>query len=44
VVAIILTIGILFLNYFKIKRRDWIFFLSSGVFALALKMALERLP
>jgi HupE / UreJ protein len=44
VVAIILTIGILFLNYFKIKRRDWIFFLSSGVFALAIKMAIERLP
>jgi hypothetical protein len=44
VVAIILIIGILFLNYFKIKRRDWIFFLSSGVFALAIKMAIERLP
>jgi len=44
VVAIILTIGILFLNYFKIKRRDWIFFLSSGVFALSIKMAFERFP
>src|SRR5476651_1970573 len=37
VVAIILSIGILFLNYFKIKRRDWVFFLSAGVFALSLK-------
>src|ERR1700748_80160 len=44
VVAIILVIGILFLNIFKVKRRDWIFFLSAGVFALSLKMALERLP
>jgi hypothetical protein len=44
VVAIILILGILFLNVFKIKRRDWIFFLSAGVFALSLKMALERLP
>jgi len=44
VVAIILVIGILFLNFFKVKRRDWIFFLSAGVFALSLKMALERLP
>jgi hypothetical protein len=44
VVAIILIIGILFLNFLKVKRRDWIFFLSSGVFALSLKMALERLP
>jgi len=43
-VAIILIIGVLFLNLLKIKKRDWIFFLSSGVFALSLKMALERLP
>lgn len=44
VVAIILILGLLFLNVFKVKRRDWIFFLSSAVFALAVKMALERLP
>lgn len=44
VVAIILIVGILFLNIFKVKRRDWVFFLSAGVFALSLKMALERLP
>ncbi len=35
-VAIILIIGILFLNVIKVKRRDWIFFLSAGVFALSL--------
>src|SRR5476649_1553040 len=29
-VAIILIVSILFLNGFKVKRRDWIFFLSSG--------------
>ena len=44
VVAIILTIGLLFLNLLKINRRDWVLFLSAGVFALSLKMALERLP
>src|ERR1700753_1060199 len=44
VVAIILTVGILFLNTLKVKRRDWVFFLSAGVFALSLKMALERIP
>lgn len=44
VVGIILLVGILFLNIFKVKRRDWVFFLSAGVFALALKMAVERLP
>ena len=43
-VAIILIVSILFLNGLKIKRRDWIFFLSSGVFALSVKMALDRLP
>jgi hypothetical protein len=43
-VAIILIVSILFLYGLKIKRRDWIFFLSSGVFALAVKMALDRLP
>lgn len=44
VVAIILIIGVLFLNIFKVSRRDWIFFLSAGVFALSLKMAFERIP
>jgi hypothetical protein len=43
-VAIILIVSLLFLNLLKINRRDWIFFLSAGVFALSLKMALERLP
>ncbi|MES2277723.1 MAG: HupE/UreJ family protein [Bacteroidota bacterium] len=44
VVAIILLFAQLCLTYLKIKHRDWIFFLSSGVFALAIKMAVERLP
>lgn len=44
VVAIILLIGILFLSFLKVKKRDWVFFLSAGVFALSLKMALERIP
>jgi hypothetical protein len=44
VVAAILVFAYLFLTYIKIKRRDWVFFLSAGVFALAVKMAVERLP
>ncbi|MDB5130767.1 MAG: hypothetical protein JWR02_516 [Mucilaginibacter sp.] len=44
VVGVILLIGLLFLNSLKVKRRDWIIFLSAGVFALSLKMALERIP
>jgi len=43
-VAIILIVSIVFLNLLKIKRRDWVFFISAGIFALAMKMALERLP
>lgn len=46
---IVLVIGILILLFillkvFRINRKDWIMFVSSGVFALSLKMALERLP
>lgn len=44
VVAVILLLAQLFINMLKVPRRDWIFFLSSGVFALAIKMAVERLP
>lgn len=44
VVALILVFAYLFLTFLKIKQRDWIFFLSAGVFALAVKMAAERLP
>jgi len=44
VVAIILVIGILFLSVLKVKRHDWVMFLSAGVFALSVKMALERWP
>lgn len=44
VVAIILVLGWLFMNLLRVRRRDWVFFISSGVFALAIKMAVERLP
>jgi len=44
VVAIILVILFILLKIFRINRKDWIMFVSSGVFALALKMALERIP
>lgn len=44
VVAVILLIMMILLNLFKVNRRDWIMFISSGVFALSLKMTLERLP
>ena len=44
VVIIVLLIAHVFVTLLKINRRDWVIFLSAGVFALALKMVLERLP
>ena len=46
---IVIVIGILILLFillkiFKINKKDWTLFLSSAVFALALKMTLERIP
>jgi hypothetical protein len=44
VVFVLLVIALIFINYFKVNRREWIIFLSAGVFSLAFKMALERIP
>lgn len=44
VVAGILLLSALLVTILKINRRDWVIFISAGVFALALKMILERLP
>lgn len=43
-VSIILLIAYIFVDLLKINRRDWVIFLSAGVFGLAIKMALERIP
>ncbi|WP_312078324.1 HupE/UreJ family protein [Chryseobacterium sp.] len=44
IVLMILVLLFILLNLFKINKKDWILFVSSGVFALSLKMTLERLP
>ncbi len=44
VVFILLLLAQVVVNLFRVQRRDWVLFLSSGVFALALKIALERIP
>jgi hypothetical protein len=44
VVIILLLITMIVINIFKINRREWVIFLSAGVFGLSLKMALERMP
>lgn len=46
---IIVITGLLLLSYLivtilKVTRRDWVLFLSAGVFFLAFKMFLERFP
>ncbi|MET0634443.1 MAG: HupE/UreJ family protein [Chitinophagaceae bacterium] len=44
VVACLLLIGKLFLDGFRVNRREWVLFVSAGVFSLSLMMVLERLP
>ncbi len=44
VVLLILLLAQLFINLLKVDRRHWVIFVSATVFALALKMALERWP
>jgi hypothetical protein len=44
VVAVILMLAMFFMSLMKVTRRDWVFFISAGVFALSVQMAFERLP
>ena len=44
VVILLLLLAQFFLQVVKVVRRDWVVFISAGVFSLALKMAIERWP
>jgi ABC-type antimicrobial peptide transport system permease subunit len=44
IVLCILFISLIFVNLFKVNRREYILFISGGIFAIALQMALERIP
>jgi hypothetical protein len=44
IVLAVLIIGFLFVNLFKVPRREWLLFVSGGIFGLALLMAIERWP
>ncbi len=44
VVLFILLIEYFLVRQLKLNKRIWVFLLSAGTFALALKMAIERLP
>ncbi|MBI1343751.1 MAG: HupE/UreJ family protein [Terrimonas sp.] len=44
VVICILLITQLVLSLLRVPRREWVLFLSAGVFSIALKMSLDRIP
>lgn len=44
IVLAILFISLIFVQLFKINRREYLLYVSGGIFAIALQMAIERLP
>jgi hypothetical protein len=44
VVTVILFLSHLVVTNMKVNRREWVIFLSAGIFSLALKMVLENFP
>jgi len=44
IVAIILFISFIFVQWLKVNRREYLLYVSGGIFALAMQMAIERLP
>lgn len=44
VVAVLLIFSFIAVSLLKVSRKDWILFISSGVFFLSLQMTLERIP
>lgn len=44
VVICILLFTQFMVSIFSVERKNWVIFLSAGVFSLAVKMALERIP
>ncbi len=44
IVAVVLFISFVFVQLLKTERREWTVFMSGGIFALSLIMAIERIP
>ncbi len=44
IVLAILIISLIFVQLFKINRREYLLYVSGGIFAIALQMSIERLP
>ena len=43
-VVIVLLAAMGLVDFLNVKRRDWVLFISSGVFALSMQMVIERWP
>lgn len=44
IVLIILIISFIFVSIIRVNRREYLLFISAAIFALALNMAIDRLP
>ena len=44
IVLVVLLISLIFITVFKFNRREYLLFISGGIFAVALQMAIERYP
>jgi hypothetical protein len=44
IVLLLLLVTHAIVTLLRVNRREWVIFISAGVFSLALKMALERIP
>lgn len=44
IVLAVLLITLIFITVFKFNRREYLLFISGGIFAVALQMAIERYP
>ncbi len=44
IVSIVLLVSFIFVQGFQFNRREYLLFLTGGIFALALQMSIERIP
>ena len=44
IVTAFLLISFIFVNIFKCNRREYLLYITGGIFAVALQMAIERIP
>lgn len=44
IVTAVLLISVIFVSVLKCNRREYLLYISGGIFALALQMAIERIP